>query len=97
MCLFNDLDEKYDIILRRDVYQNIELGILNSTRQLLQHKLTINIVPAGYWASDQRYYKQQSDTISNVIENEEANYDIAKIISNNYKKVDFDVEIARQT
>ena len=33
MHLFNDLDEKYDIILGRDAYQIIGLDILNSTKQ----------------------------------------------------------------
>ena len=53
-------------------------------------------MPAGCWASDRKHCKRQSDAISNAIENEEASCDIAKLTSNNYEKVDFDVDVAKQ-
>jgi len=47
--VYDDPDEKYNVILGRDVCQKIGLDILNSTQQFKWYEHLINMMPAGYW------------------------------------------------
>ena len=55
------------------------------------------MVPSDYWCKDRKHYKRQDNSVEEIINMEEENYDLTKLASNNYEPVDFDVEIEKQT
>ena len=96
MPVFNNANEKYNAMLGQDVYQVIRLDILNSTKKFKCYKLLIRIVPAGYQENKCKHHEWQQDMPNKSIEIKEENYDVTKLISNNYEEVNFNEETKKQ-
>ena len=60
MHVFDDPEEKYDIIIGRDTCQNIGLDIKNNRRQFQWHERTISMVPSNYWKENRKGYRKSS-------------------------------------
>ena len=96
--LFEDDNKKYILILGREIYQAIRLNILNSTYQFKQHENVINMFLSGYQKENRNNYKQKDrNIIVELYKDLDDCNNLTKISANNYKKIDFNNKIEKQT
>ena len=60
----DDPEEKYDIIIGREVCQSIGLDMLKISQQPKWPEHVINAMPSGYWKKNRSTFKRQIGTLN---------------------------------
>ena len=86
--LFDDPNEKHDIILGGEVYQNIGLDIVRRKQQLQWHENAISMETSGCCEDRKNTFKKRIENLnSNQIEEAEEGHDLTKISENSHKEI----------
>ena len=94
--IFDDDDEKYDIIIGRETQQEIGLDVINSRKVYQWHEKEVAMMPQGYWNSERRmrFEPNNNNDGDKYIEDQER-YDITKMKENKYENINLNEEVEK--
>ena len=79
-------NDRYDMVLGRDLMQSLGLDILNSTQKFKWNGIEIDMVPTGHWSGGKNVREfratQEHNEVKNILESKYEKADLHEVLAN---------------